>query len=338
MAAFNVPNVYNVSSLTGWKIFSWIFDFRINVHIIHIRFIFIKFKKLDKSYVIHDINGFCEAFVISTVSIFCNDINGRTDLVLKNVLYAFEYVINLISQGQLNDVDYFMQICKKTVDLRINGIQVKKRNKDFYILDVWSEQSTALAAINEEIEKEWHKRMKHLSKLNVHRLQQMFTGMNLIKTLLKENACSICAETRMKTKTHKSFIRSGRYINELIHSDLIKSFDFSVCGARYYISFLDDWFKRFEIFLLNRKSDAFKVFENYKKVHEHGECRIRRLRSDDENEYNNHAFHERFFEEGIQWKFIILDNFQQNGVSKRFNQIFWRTIEIMLTMIKLGRK
>ena len=44
----------------------------------------------------------------------------------------------------------------------------------------------------------------------------------------------------MKTKIHRSFIRSNRYINELIHNDLTKFFDFNVCEVKYYINFLND--------------------------------------------------------------------------------------------------
>ena len=123
---FNVSNVYNVFFFTNWKIFNWIFDFEINVHIIRIRFVFIKFKKFNKFYIIRNVNDFCEIFVINIILIFCNDINDRIDLILKNVFYASKCAINLIFQKQLNDVDYFMQICKRIVDLKINDIQVKK--------------------------------------------------------------------------------------------------------------------------------------------------------------------------------------------------------------------
>ena len=142
--------------------------------------------------------------------------------------------------------------------------------------------------------------MKHLNKLNVRRLQQMFTNMNLIKILLKKNACFVCAETRMKTKIYRNFIRLSRHVNELIHNDLTEFFDFNVYKIKYYIIFLNDWFKCSEIYFFNRKSNVFKVFENYKKIHEHENCRIRRLRSDNENEYNNYAFHKRLFEKSIQ--------------------------------------
>ena len=63
--------------------------------------------------------------------------------------------------------------------------------------------------------------MKHLSKFNVRRLQQIFMNINLIKTFSKKNACLICAEIRMKTKSYKNFIRSSCYVNELIHNNLI---------------------------------------------------------------------------------------------------------------------
>ena len=98
MIIFNVSNVYNVFSFINWKTLSWIFDFEINVYIIYIHFIFIKFKKFNKFYVIRDINDFCEIFVINIVSIFCNNINDRIDLILKNIFYIFEYVISLIFQ------------------------------------------------------------------------------------------------------------------------------------------------------------------------------------------------------------------------------------------------
>ena len=141
--------------------------------------------------------------------------------------------------------------------------------------------------------------MKHLNKSNVRRLQQMFTNMNLIKILLKKNACFVCTEARMKTKTHRNFSRLSRYINKLIHNDLTEFFNSNVYKVKYYIIFLNDWFKRSEIYFFNWKIDVFKVFENYKKTYEHENCRIRRLRSDNKNEYNNHAFHERLFEKSI---------------------------------------
>ena len=64
--------------------------------------------------------------------------------------------------------------------------------------------------------------------------------MNLIKFFSKKNACSICAETRMKTKIHKSFIYLHCYVNELIYNNLMRSFDFIVCEIKYYINFLND--------------------------------------------------------------------------------------------------
>ena len=68
----------------------------------------------------------------------------------------------------------------------------------------------------------------------------MFTNINLIKTFLKKNVCSTCAEIYMKTKIYKNFICLNRYINELIHNDLIKFFDFNVYEIKYYINFLND--------------------------------------------------------------------------------------------------
>ena len=124
--------------------------------------------------------------------------------------------------------------------------------------------------------------------------------LNLIKIFLKKNACSTCAEIHIKIKVYKIFIYLNHYVNELIYNDLTKFFNFNMYEIKYYINFLNDWFKRFEIFFLNWKNDVFKIFENYKKNYEHEKCRIRRLRNDDRNEYNNYVFHKRFFEKNIQ--------------------------------------
>ena len=142
--------------------------------------------------------------------------------------------------------------------------------------------------------------MKYLNKFNVRHLQQMFTNMNLIKISLKKNACSICVEIIMKIKIHKNIIYLNCYVNELIHNDLTKFFDFNMCEIKYYISFLNDWFKHFEIFFLNWKNNIFKIFKNYKKIYEHKECCIRQLRSNNKNKYNNHVFYKRFFKKNIQ--------------------------------------
>ena len=82
--------------------------------------------------------------------------------------------------------------------------------------------------------------MKHLNKFNVRRLQRMFTNINLIKIFSKKNVCFIYAKVRMKTKTHRNFIRSSRYINKLIYNDLTEFFDFNVYEVKYYIIFLND--------------------------------------------------------------------------------------------------
>ena len=95
MIAFNVFKVYNTFSFIDWKTLNWIFDFEINIYIIYIRFVFIKFNKFNKLYVIRDINDLCKVFAINIISIFCDEIYKRIDLILKNVLYIFEYAINL---------------------------------------------------------------------------------------------------------------------------------------------------------------------------------------------------------------------------------------------------
>jgi hypothetical protein len=62
-------------------------------------------------------------------------------------------------------------------------------------------------------------------------------------------------------------------------------------GARYFISFIDD-FSRFTIlYFLKEKCGAFQAFQSYKALVElQTSCRIKALQTYGEGEYNSHKF------------------------------------------------
>ena len=64
----------------------------------------------------------------------------------------------------------------------------------------------------------------------------------------------------MKIKTHKRFIYLSCYINELIHINLIKFFNFNVYKIQCHIVFSNDWFKRFKIYFFQIERTTFLKF------------------------------------------------------------------------------
>ena len=64
----------------------------------------------------------------------------------------------------------------------------------------------------------------------------------------------------MKVETHKDPIQPGKAPLDLIHSDVHGPFSQSYDGAKYIVSFLDDWDKSSDIILLGGKFDVLAAF------------------------------------------------------------------------------
>lgn len=72
----------------------------------------------------------------------------------------------------------------------------------------------------------------------------------------------------MKVETHRDPIQPGKAPLDLIHSDVHGPFPESYDGAKYFVSFLDDWGKSSDIILLGGKSDALAAFQLFQRRHE----------------------------------------------------------------------
>ncbi|GKE02786.1 gag-pol polyprotein [Tanacetum coccineum] len=66
---------------------------------------------------------------------------------------------------------------------------------------------------------------------------------------------------RLKFKTSNS---RSVYVLELVHSDMWKAPILSQGGAKYFVSFIDDYSSRCWVYPIKKKSDVFEVFKVYK--------------------------------------------------------------------------
>lgn len=118
-----------------------------------------------------------------------------------------------------------------------------------------SKTDLALTAISGEQVKIWHERLGHLGEQNIRRLATMSEGIDLSKTP-PSDACIPCTVASLQTEPHKSFIEPGKHFLELVHSDLIEPLDTAYSGARYAVTFLEDFHKGSTICFLTQKSDV----------------------------------------------------------------------------------
>ena len=83
-----------------------------------------------------------------------------------------------------------------------------------------------------------------------------------------------------RLKFSRSVTRS-KCILDLAHSDICESPDISMGGAKYLVTFIDDYSRRCWVYLIKKKSDVFSVFKQYKAwVELESGKRIKCLRTD----------------------------------------------------------
>ena len=75
----------------------------------------------------------------------------------------------------------------------------------------------------------------------------------------------------------------------------------SVGGARYYVTFIDDFSRKLWVYFLKHKSEVFQKFKDWKAMVENQKGRkVKVLRSDNEGECTSGEFKEYLADAGIQ--------------------------------------
>lgn len=109
---------------------------------------------------------------------------------------------------------------------------------------------------------------------------------------------------------------------DIVHSDVMGPMKpLSKGGARYVVTFVDDYSRFVHIYLMKAKSEVFSRFQEYKQLVEtQTGCKIRCLRSDNGGEYVNKRFEELFVAYGIVHQTSTPHTPQQNGLAERMNR------------------
>ncbi|KAH9745518.1 hypothetical protein KPL70_004102 [Citrus sinensis] len=134
-------------------------------------------------------------------------------------------------------------------------------------------------------------------------------------------------------------IARSKYILDLIHSDVWESSDISMGGAKYMVTFIDDYSRRCWVYPIKKKSHIFPVFKEYKvRVELESGKKIKCLRTDNGGEYTDGEFLAFCKQERIQRQFTVAYTPQQNGVAERMNRTLTERIRVMLKTAAIGLK
>ncbi|KAE8686001.1 hypothetical protein F3Y22_tig00111088pilonHSYRG00304 [Hibiscus syriacus] len=140
--------------------------------------------------------------------------------------------------------------------------------------------------------------------------------------------CITSKQHRLKFNTSNS---RGKSVLELVHSDVWQAPVTSLGGAKYFVSFIDDYSRRCWVHPIKKKSDVFSTFKNFKaRVELDSGNKIKFFRTDNGGEYTSEEFDDFCRKEGIKRQFTVANTPQQNGVAERMNRTLLERIRAIL--------
>ncbi|GJV66202.1 retrovirus-related pol polyprotein from transposon TNT 1-94 [Tanacetum coccineum] len=193
-----------------------------------------------------------------------------SSFVLNNVRYIPKLKRNLISLGTLEKKGFTVKMQSGKVKV-INGsrdaLSGTRRDNCVYSLDGHAMASELNACVEEKdcLAQVWHKRLGHISEAGLQVLEKQ--GLFGKESLGKLDFCENC----VLGKSHRVRFGVGRHttqgVVDYVHSDLWgPSHVESLGGKRYFLSIIDDYFRRVWVYILRFKHEAFGKFKEWKQL------------------------------------------------------------------------
>ncbi|KAH9801106.1 hypothetical protein KPL71_000900 [Citrus sinensis] len=249
---------------------------------------------------------------------------------------------NLLSLGQIDNhgckthvENEIMKIVKGALVL----IKAEKIGANLFMLkgETLQEADACVASNGEESTMMWHLKLGHMSEqgLKILSERKLLPGLKSVSLPF----CEHCVTSKQHRLKFSRSIARSKYILDLIHSDVWELPDISMGGAKYMVTFIDDYSRRCWVYPIKKKSDVFPVFKEYKaRVELESSKKIKCLRTDNGGEYTDGEFLAFCKQEGIQRQFTVAYTPQQNGVAERINRTLTERIRTMLRTTAIGLK
>ncbi len=177
-----------------------------------------------------------------------------------------------------------------------------RKEKNLYLLNVnVRKESANVAKSSNEGTTFWHQRLGHLNMASLTKLEKMVNGMNL-KEVPLHHVCEACNEGKhQRTSFPKDEATRASKLLELVHSDVCRLMKTTFRGgARYFVTFIDNFSKKTHVYLLKVKGEVFDKFKAYKALVENQtSMKIKTLRSDNGGEFVSKKFDNFLHECGI---------------------------------------
>lgn len=281
--------------------------------------------------------------------------NKTNDVVFRDVLYIPNCRRNLLSTSRVEDkgksvfithgVAYFRDIASGEVigkAYRKNGLYVMcgkvippGQTPDSRLI---SNNINSLHSVELRKGDLWHQRFCHVNMKSLRELivKNLVVGMKF--STIEGNHCEACCIGKSTKKPCKRLnTRQSSRILDLVHTDLCGPLPVnSIGGARYFITFIDDWSRKTFVYVLKSKEDVPQCVQRYiAYVERQTGKKVRRLRSDNGLEYCCGELTEFLVRLGIRHERTNVGTPQMNGVAERANRTLMDLVRSMLASAHL---
>lgn len=319
----------------------WLFDSGATYHMTSRREWFHHYEPISRGSV-YSCNDH-ELKIVGTGSIQLKMYDG-TVCTIHEVRHVEGLKKNLLSVGQLDDLGCKVEVQNGTLKVIRGALVLMKGEKvaaKLYMLKGETlselEASVASSSSSEKATTVWHQKLGHMSEQGMKILaeKKLLPGLTKVSLSFCEH-CVTSKQHRLKFSTSNS---RSKVILELVHSDVWQAPFISLGGAKYFVSFIDDYSRRCWVYPIKSKADVFSVFKVFKaRVELESEKKIKCLRTDNGGEYTGDVFSQFCKVEGIKRQFTTSYTPQQNGVAERMNRTLLERTRAMLGAASLEKK
>nr|GEV29091.1 retrovirus-related Pol polyprotein from transposon TNT 1-94 [Tanacetum cinerariifolium] len=319
----------------------WLFDTGATFHVTAKREWFHQYKSISKGRSVYSCNDH-ELKIIEIRSIM-GKIHDGIVRTIQDVRHTKGLKKNLLSLGQLDDLGYKVEIQNKIMKIIKGALVLMKGEKIAANLYQLEEEiiEEAKASISSHSPSHifvvsWNQKLRHMSEQGMKILVKKKLIPGLIKVSLP--FCEYCVISEQHCLKFKASNSRSVFVLELVHSDVWQASVQSLGGAKYFVSFINDYSRRRWVYPIKKKCDVFEFFKVYKaRVELDSGMKIKCLRTDNRGEYTGDEFDLFCRQEGIKRQFTTAYTPQQNRVAGRMNKTLLERARAMLATTSLGK-
>lgn len=260
---------------------------------------------------------------------------GNNSITMNNVLLVPDLEANLLSVSRIASAGKKVTFeGNKCVIASPDGKILAETIAENGIYKIKSEWQTCNLARGEKSQAIlWHKRLGHMNPQTMLKMAKHYDLNFTSQDVEAIKTCVTCAKGKQSRLPFKVSESKTTEVLALVHSDVCGPMNReSMGGAKYFVTFIDDYSRKFFVYPMSKKDQVFEKFKAFKSFVETQTGKLIRVwRSDNGGEFVSKAFNEFIKKAGIHHQTSNVKTPQQNGVAERANRTLIEKAKCLLS-------